>query len=98
MMESIDLSVSFTASGKFIELHKARALPKVQPVWSRYCRSRRNLECVKARLSSCNEPSSLLQFARKCQQQNKDFEKELRRLARSVSENSSLVLPNSLEK
>jgi hypothetical protein len=80
MTESLDLSFPFSGSGQFIELERTGALQKVQPLWTRYSHLRKRLEEVKARLSSCNEPAWLLRFAKKCQQQNKNFEKELRLL------------------
>src|SRR5882724_3050846 len=81
MMDALDFSVPVTGSGKFIELNAAGSLPKLQPLWSKYCGLRKHLENVEEKLCLCNEPSWLLGFAKKCQRQKKDFEKELRVLA-----------------
>jgi hypothetical protein len=80
MMEFIDLSVPFTPSGKFIELHQIGALQNVEPVWVKYCRCRKQLAGVEEKLSSCNDLGSMLQFRKKCRQQSKDFEKEIQLL------------------
>jgi len=72
MMDALDFSVPVTGSGKFIELNAAGSLPKLQPLWSKYCGLRKHLENVEEKLCLCNEPSWLLGFAKKCQRQKKD--------------------------
>jgi hypothetical protein len=80
MMDFVDFSVPSTVSGKFIELYQAGALQKTMPLWDKFSRLRKRLAVVEENRSKCNAPGWLLQFAKKCQQQDKDFEKELRLL------------------
>ena len=80
MMDVVDFSVPFTVSGKFIELHQAGALRNSMPLWDKFSRLRKRLADVEENRSKCNAPGWLLQFAKKCQQQDKDFEQELRLL------------------
>lgn len=91
MMEFLDLSVPATGSGKFIELHQAGALPKVQPLWAKYCRLRKHFTAVEEKRSSCNEFGWLLRFAKKCQQENMDCVKALRLLADSLEKSKASI-------
>jgi hypothetical protein len=80
MMEYIDLSVPVAPSGKFIELHQSGVFLDVVGLWGKCGRLKRQLEEVESKLASCNDLDAMAQFAKSCQRNNKDFERELRLL------------------
>jgi hypothetical protein len=86
-MEYLELSVPIVGSGKFIELHHTGALQRAQSLWSRYLRLRKSLEGVNEELRKCNDANWLYQFLGTCQRQKRDFEKQLRRLVKSLENN-----------
>jgi hypothetical protein len=97
MANSLDLSVPFTASGKFIELHQTGGVQQVAPIWNKFSSLQKCLAALEDRRSRCNEPGWLLQFAKNCGQQSKDFEKELQALVSDL-ENSKASLEEQCEK
>jgi hypothetical protein len=97
MANSLDLSVPFTASAKFIELHQTGGVQQVAPIWDKFSSLRKCLAALEDRRSRCNEPGWLLQFAKNCRRQSKDFEKELRALVCDL-ENSKASLEEQCEK
>jgi hypothetical protein len=91
MIESLDLSVPVGGSGMFIQLHLNGALQKVQPLWTKYCRLQKRLDGVHASLGLCNDAAWLFEFAKKCQRQEKEFERELRRVVDGLEKSKALL-------
>jgi hypothetical protein len=97
MTEFLDLSVPVGGSGTFIQLHQNGALQKVQPLWRKCFLLQKHLGDVNAKLRLCNELGWLFEFAKKCQQQEKDCEKEIRLLVDGL-EKSKAWLEDQFEK
>ena len=78
MTEFLDLAVPVGGSGMFIQLHRNGALQKVQQLWRKCVLVQKRLGDVKTKLRLCNEAGWLFEFTKKCQQQEKQFETEIR--------------------
>jgi hypothetical protein len=91
MIESLDLSVPVGGSGMFIQLHQNGALRKVQPLWSKYCRVQKHLDGERTKLRLCNDAAWLFEFAKRCQRQEKEFGRELRRLVDGLEKSKALL-------
>lgn len=97
MTDFLDLSGPVGGSGAFIELHRNGALQKVQPLWRKCVLLHRHLGDVKAKLRLCNEAGWLFEFTKRCQQQEKEFDKEIRLVAEGL-EKSKASLEGQFEK